>query len=434
LPAGTSVADVSQLIQGFGKGLSIPAGTPSSWLMPNIDAFNSIYNIYCNCGTYAVSELNARGNNMAIYEKDQGAFLQALFNFDIGIPIRGDIGVRYVKTNEEAQGYLTDPAFTSKTVNVDYDDVLPSLNVVAELTPELLVRFGAAKVMTRPPLASLSPGVAVSLVGNLSVTTGTPELDPIRATTYDLAGEWYFSKGSLLSLAVFYKNIDSFVQNLTENKTLAQGGYSPAEIQTILAGTLLNGSEIFAFNQPVNSPGGPLKGLEVNYQQQFTFLPGMLQNFGLLLNYTYVDSKIDYITNPVTRTTVQNDLTGLSRNAWNGTIYYEDKQFSVRLSAAYRDRYLTRVPGSNTGVPVTNSVNPLQNTPQEFVQDAEGTNETLNVDFSASYTLNQHLSFSLEGLNLTDQFNDQFIDTKSNRVVVYTHTGREYFVGVRYKL
>jgi outer membrane receptor protein involved in Fe transport len=85
-------------------------------------------------------------------------------------------------------------------------------------------------------------------------------------------------------------------------------------------------------------------------------------------------------------------------------------------------------------VPVTNSVIQAQNTPQDFVQDAEGTNETLNVDFSASYTLNKHLSFSLEGLNLTDQFNDQFIDTKSNRVVVYTHTGREYFVGVRYKL
>jgi TonB-dependent receptor len=434
LPAGTSVADVSQIIHGFGRGISIPVGTPTSWLMPSIDAFNSVYNIYCNCGIYAVSELNARGNNTAVYEKDQGAFLQGVFNFDVGIPIRGDIGVRYVKTNEEAQGYLTDPAFTSKTVTVDYDDVLPSLNVVAELTPDLLVRFGAAKVMTRPPLGSLSPGVAVSLVGNLAVTTGSPDLDPIRATTYDLAGEWYFSKGSLLSLAVFYKDIDSFVQNLVENKTLAQGGYTPAEIQTILAGTLLNGSEIFAFTQPVNSPGGPLHGFEVNYQQQFTFLPGAWQNFGLLLNYTYVDSKIDYITNPTTRATVENDLTGLSRHAYNGTLYYEDKSFSVRLSAAYRDRYLTRVPASNAGVPVTNSSNPLLNTPQSSVQDAEGTNETLNIDFSASYTLNEHLSFSVEGLNLTDQFNDQFIDTKSNRVVVYTHTGRQYFVGARYKL
>jgi outer membrane receptor protein involved in Fe transport len=66
-------------------------------------------------------------------------------------------------------------------------------------------------------------------------------------------------------------------------------------------------------------------------------------------------------------------------------------------------------------------------------QDAEGTNETLNVDLSASYTLNDHLSFSLEGLNLTDEFNDQFIDSNSNRVVVYTHTGRQYFVGARYK-
>jgi TonB-dependent receptor len=433
LPAGTSVADVSQLIQGFGHGLSVPAGTPTAWLMPSIDAFNGLYNIYCNCGIYAVSELNARGNNTAIYEEDKGAFLQAVFNFDIGIPIRGDVGVRYVQTDEEAQGYLTDPAFTSKTVNVNYDDVLPSLNLVAELTPELLVRFGAAKVMTRPPLGSLSPGVAVNLVGNLSVTTGQPELDPIRATTYDLAGEWYFSKGSLLSLALFYKNIDSFVQNLTENKTLGQAGYTPAEISVILAGTTLNGSEIFAFNQPVNSPGGPLQGFEINYQQQFTFLPGILQNFGLLLNYTYVDSTIDYITNPTTRTTVENDLTGLSRNAYNGTIYYEDKSISVRLSAAYRDRYLTRVPASNTGVPVTNSVLDYQNTPQAFVQDAEGTNETLNVDFSASYTLNEHISFSLEGLNLTDEFNDQFIDTKSNRVVVYTHTGRQYFVGARYK-
>ena len=66
-------------------------------------------------------------------------------------------------------------------------------------------------------------------------------------------------------------------------------------------------------------------------------------------------------------------------------------------------------------------------------QDADGTNETLNVDLSTSYELNEHLTISLEGLNLTDEANDQFIDTMTNRVVVYTHTGRQVFFGARYK-
>ena len=89
----------------------------------------------------------------------------------------------------------------------------------------------------------------------------------------------------------------------------------------------------------------------------------------------------------------------------------------MRSSASYRDEYLTLVPATNAPT----------------IQDAEGTNETLNVDFSASYAINDHLTISLEGLNLTDEANDQFIDTQTNRVVVYTHTGRQVFLGARYK-
>ena len=67
------------------------------------------------------------------------------------------------------------------------------------------------------------------------------------------------------------------------------------------------------------------------------------------------------------------------------------------------------------------------------IQDADGTNETLNLDLSTSYAFNDHLTISLEGLNLTDEANDQFTDTQSNRMVVYTHTGRQVFLGARYK-
>jgi len=199
-----------------------------------------------------------------------------------------------------------------------------------------------------------------------------------------------------------------------ENKPFVDSGLP----LTLLAGTTLTGNEVFAFTQPVNTEGGPLKGFEVNYQQPFKFLPGKWSNMGMLLNYTWVDSKVDYVTSSTGATPpVENDLVNLSRKAWNATLYYEADGFSIRTSAAFRDRYLTAVPASNAPT----------------LQDAEGTNETLFVDLSASYAFNDHLTVSLEALNLTDEFNDQFIDTDSNRVVVYTHTGRQLFVGARYK-
>jgi len=416
LPAGVTLASLTEIHRS--TDLGAPAGTPTAWLAPNIGAFADTFGIYGNTGIFALTSLtnnSARGNNRGVEEKDSGLYVQMNFSTEWGVPIRGDVGVRYVKTDMNSYGYLPVPNVATIAYGAnDYSDVLPSLNVVAEVTDDMLVRFGVAKVMTRPALGSVSPGVAVNLTGTLSITTGDPNLDPIRATTYDLAWEWYFDRGALISAAVFYKDIDSFVQNLSTPVIFNQTGL-PLEI---LAGTPLTGNEEFLYNQPVNSDGGPVAGFEINYQQQFHFLPGWMRNFGLLLNYTFVDSLIDYrLTTREPVQTVENDLVNLSRNAYNATLYYENETFSIRGSAAYRDRYLTAVPAANA---------PSQ-------QDAEGTNETLNFDLSASWNITEQLSLSLEGLNLTDEQNDQFIDTRANRVVVYSHTGRQLFFGGRYK-
>ena len=175
---------------------------------------------------------------------------------------------------------------------------------------------------------------------------------------------------------------------------------------------------MFNFQRPVNTEGGPLKGFEINFQQQFKSLPGFWSNTGVLLNYTWVDSKIDYVTSTTPGApTVENDIVDLSKNAWNATLYYEADGLSIRTSASFRDRYLTRVPAQNAAA----------------LQDAEGTNETFNWDISTSYAFNDHFTLSLEALNLTDEVNDQFIDTNSDRNVVYTHTGRQLFLGGRFK-
>jgi TonB-dependent receptor len=417
LLGANTLADLTTLVSGYGSGLDMPAGTPTTWLIPNLNAFAQTFDIYSRTGIFALGDINnaaARGNNRAVNEENQGAYVQAEFNMDWGIPVRGDIGVRYVETTQTSQGYVPAATTTLAVAENEYSDTLPSLNLVAELTPDLLLRFGAAKVMTRPALGQVTPGGAINLVGNLTVNTGNPLLKPTRAKTYDLGLEWYFSEGSLLSGAVFYKDIDTFIQTLVTPTVFNDSGLP----LSLLAGTTLTGAEVFNFTRPVNTEGGPLEGAEINYQQQFKFLPGIWSNFGVLLNYTYVDSKIDYVTSPTPGApTVENDLVNLSRNAWNATLYYEANGLSVRTSASFRDSYLTAVPSANAPA----------------IQDAEGTNETLFVDLSASYEFTDNLTVSLEALNLTDEFNDQFIDSSSNRLVVYTHTGRQVFLGARFK-
>ena len=87
----------------------------------------------------------------------------------------------------------------------------------------------------------------------------------------------------------------------------------------------------WVFNQPVNTEGGELEGFEISYQQPLSFLPGFLSNLGVLANYTYVNSEIEYPDGTI------NTLSNLSKRAYNGTLYYEDDRLSDRVSGTYRD-------------------------------------------------------------------------------------------------
>jgi len=174
------------------------------------------------------------------------------------------------------------------------------------------------------------------------------------------------------------------------------------------------GEEVFQVTAPINTSGGKLQGFELNYQQPFTFLPSWGRNFGTLLNYTFVKSKIDYVISPTSATVVNDDLINLSPRSANATLYYDDGKFSARLSASQRSSFLTRVPGQNNN-------------------DVEGKNRTLNVDVSLSYKVNEKLEATVEGVNLTNEANDQFTSRARNSVVVNNVTGREFLVGLRYK-
>lgn len=411
LPAGTDLGSLTRLI-GL-SGVNVPAGTPRTWLIPSVNGFAGLFDIYCNCGIFELTERTALGNNRSVGEESFGSYLQADFNTDLlGRSFAGSFGVRHVRTEQSSTGIgLVNNVPTSITVDRKYSDTLPSLNLSWELSDDVLMRFGAAKVMARPGLGSLSPGVNISVSGAARTVSGqNPQLNPFKATTYDLGLEWYFAPESLLSLALFYKDIDSFVQTTRQTGTFDQNPFG-LPISLLPAG--ISPQDSFEFTFPVNSPGGPLRGLEVSFQQPLSFLPGFLSNTGVQLNYTYVDSKITYLT-ATGAVAAQNQLTGLSKNAWNATLYYEVERFGARVSLANRDTYLTNIPGRDGN-------------------DVEGVKGTTTVDASASWKLNDRVELTFEGLNLTNEFNDQWVDSAGDRVNVYHTTGRVYMVGARFK-
>ncbi len=419
-PAGAT--GLTSNMTGFGSQLGMPAGNATGWVMPNLAAIAAAYDIYCNCiksgpaggpGDFTLSSIengNARGNNRSVTEKSDGVYLMGEFRYDLwNIPLRGNVGVRYVKTDLETIGYQAAGGGTAVKVEHDYTDTLPSFNLTANVTDEFIVRFGAAKVMTRPQLGFLSPGGSIATTGNLSINSGNPFLKPFRAKTFDTSFEYYFANKAFVGLGLFQKNIDTYIQSLRTNVAFRDSG-----LPLSLLPANFTGEEVFQQTLPVNTDGGKLKGFELSYQQPFTFLPGWGKNFGTLLNYTKVSSKIEYLVSPTGGATITDDLLNLSPKSWNATFFYDDGKFSARISGAKRSGFVTRVPGQNNN-------------------DVEGKNETFNVDLSLSYKVNENLEFTLEGVNLTNEENDQFISRQRDSVVVNNVTGREYLFGLRYK-
>ena len=401
---------------GSVSGVPVPAGSTVSWATPNVFAAENALGIYSNSSLFAVSTQGDLGDNVKVRERDTGAYLQ--MNWDshfLGRDLRGNLGVRVVRTGQWSQGYSS--TLLPITANRDYNDVLPSFNLAWSLRPDLLLRFAYSRDLSRPNLTDVAASTSVTVSGtSLTVKSGNPNIDPFLANAYDLALEWYPAAGTLVSVAPFRKDVLTFSSSKTINTTFHGNPFGVPDSLAVAACGSTPGcgpDAVWAFSVPVNEPGGEVDGVELNYQQPFRFLPSFLRNLGVLMNYTYVTSSVEYQTG--TNTFVTNELTGLSKDTADLTLYYEDAKWSIRASGAYRSRYLINVPGQNVGT------------------DADGYDGTLYVDASIQYNLTKQFRLTLEGTNLTNQYENEFDDTSRNLVYYYHQQGRQILFGVRYE-
>jgi len=471
LEAHSSAAATGQLIQ-FGQGLNTPAGTASSFWAPNINAFRNLFQFDCNCinkwGDWTLTNKRSGApNRYSVQEQDRALYLQLDFKIPLfGQTLRGNIGAREAFTAVDAEGNTQNGRPIVGTNH--YRDFLPSINLNYEPIHNVMVRFAASKVIARPLLSNLSPitsGISVPTNGDTSgarLTVGNPQLSPFRATNEDFSVEWYFAKGGLFAVAAYNKQIKSFPQTIIYTTPLS-GILSADAIASIRAGitnanslAYIDADNPFDVRQFRDAPGGYLRGIEVSYQQDFTFLPGILKNFGAILNYSYIKSQLNYILDPgaaatataaaVAQTTAKAPFLGVSPQSFNATLYYQSSKFRTRVSAAYRKGYSTTFPiasgpcspGIITPVPASPGTVAANNVPggpctAPLVNDFVFSKATLNVDASASYSFNKAFSISLEAQNLTNQANEREAYQDNPVVSQYGATGRIFRVGARVK-
>ncbi|RZJ07447.1 MAG: TonB-dependent receptor [Rubrivivax sp.] len=408
------------------------SGLPASWTAPSYEAAVA-------SGIFDTSAFNHNylyetpGNDGKTYpqipaffitEKVKAGYVRLDWGTELlGMPLDGNLGVRYARTDVSSTGIQVDrtcnPATVSscsavvnanKVVTIDntYSDVLPSLNAALQVIPnKLIVRAGWGKVMARPAINLLAPNVTCTTGsgdparggdGTDDCTAGNPDLKPYRATKYDLSFEYYPNRDTKLSLALFRTSIDTYVRS-----NIFQGGVN-----------FYGDGRLFDVTQPINGEGAKTQGFELDGNQALTFLPGWLSGFGVNANYTRMT--FSYATGSQLISPLDNSVLpypGLSKNAYNVGLWYDNDVINARVAYHYRDKYYT---GGND---VSGNPN---------FRDKTG-----YLDAKIQWKATKNLTLSLEGKNLTDQAELSYAGDLS-RPNELAWSGRRYYVTLGYKL
>ncbi|MCW1401929.1 TonB-dependent receptor [Novosphingobium sp. MW5] len=433
----------------FGEGLDLPAGTPTSWWSPDRKVFEKIFGYTCDCvNQFADWRLaNENGNILYVKERDLSGYVQGDFNFDLfGRPLRGNLGVRVARTRVNSRSVGTTGAFNGVEIAGanEYTDVLPSANFNYEFTDKLVARLALAKTMARPQLGNLGPGVTSISIGttpdssNLPrVTLGNPTLKPFRSNNIDFVVEWYPNSKTMLSLALFYKKLGDYPRQQTFNAKLDE--FLPPETYAAIRNGLtltaqqsayMDGDNIWAITSFVDSPGGYVKGVEVQFQQVLSFLPKPFDGFGVQANFTYLKSELSYLTQQGTQAKAPWPFA--SPHSLNATLFYEKGPFEARVSYSWRDRYASVFPQS-IGVcppglltdPATGGVctNPYN--------DFSGTEGSQYVDFKMSYKITKNFKADFAVQNVFNEPESQWLYDPSVVRKYSSGAGRIFTFGLR---
>ncbi|GGD60738.1 TonB-dependent receptor [Lacimicrobium alkaliphilum] len=416
----------------------------------------------------------AAHNISSINEKRTEFYVRGDFDtIDWVVPVKGNIGLRYVSYDLESTGALVNPlasnrgeegtsrnevmqrdhaalydiangdALLTTVKGTDYSTVLPSLNLNFGVADDVVVRFGASKGLYYPSLLDTrnltlmsldytprledpslplseetNPVVALDDM-NLTALASNPYLEPEESINLDLTTEWYFAPAGFVSVGLFHKKLDNIIRNRQFDLNVEYGGRD---------------YDVSAYG-PANTGSGTIKGVEFSYSQFYDMLPGAWSGLGLQFNFTYIKQSDLEDPNEVAEGTLgfKEDGTRVADNRHTFRVFtglplqgysdknmniigmYEYEDVSFRLAYTWRSEYLLTLRESEEYAPA--------------FAEASGM-----MDASFYYTINDNWKIGIEGSNLLDtqtetqyQMNQEGVRTDALNFT----TDRRYALSVR---
>jgi iron complex outermembrane receptor protein len=277
------------------------------------------------------------------------------------VPVTGNLGAQIVSTDQSSAGYrssatssvtLTNPAGALTTAGTTYTDFLPTLNLKGDLGSGNVLRFGLGKQLARPTLTDMRNSFGIGLdnkTGELTASSGNPNLKPFKATALDLSFEKYFANKAYFSVAGFYKKLDTYIVQGTARFDLAP--YAKQYGVTIPPATAFGN-----YTTPTNGSGGNISGVELAASVPFNMVTSVLEGFGLTASYSNTSSSVNLPNliglNP-TQQVVTNgqtiQLPGLSKTNTKLMLYYERAGFSAFVAQNQRSAYIGSVSNATVG-------------------------------------------------------------------------------------
>jgi iron complex outermembrane receptor protein len=298
-----------------------------------------------------------------------------------GIPVRGNVGVQEVFTNQASEGYranvsssvtLTNPAFALTEEGTSYADFLPSLNLTGDFGNGNLLRFAVAEQIARPDMTAMRNSLAVALdtgsnphppagqvttYNTLVGSAGNPELKPFKATAFDLSYEKYFETKAYLSAAVFYKALNTYITQYTNFC-----GYDFTQLAQAVGVAIptgptggCGGGALGTYTTQVNGHGGNIRGIELAASMPFSMLTSWLDGFGVTGSYSSTVSSVVVPNtiglNPSQQVPVNLNmpLPDLSHVNVKGILYFEKWGFSAFVADNKRSQYIGTVANQTVG-------------------------------------------------------------------------------------
>ena len=320
------------------------------------------------------------------------------------------LGLRYYRTNT-----FSEHLFKSNREEIDnhYSDILPSINVSHHLKDNFLIKANISKNITRPDLTALSAPIEVNNESSdsridVTISGANPKLKPYQSTNFDFSLEWYYPNEGYWAISYFNKRIKDYIITQSQEIPFAQTGLP----QSFLSSGFSEQSTTLYISK-TNSESAKVKGIELVYQKDFSFLPYPFNHLGTISHYTYADGDTTYYDNSGDQL-FRKALPFLSKHTFSSTLYYETSDWGLRFSSTYRSSYISQI-----------------DTDVLDEENERGFHATQYLDASFYYYLSSQIKLTVEALNLSNQREEQYSDT-ADRAYNTTQSGRTFFLGINY--